>query len=109
MKPILGIRYKCKKCENFDYCQNCLDMYKEMHGHDFEKIEVPVENDGISGIISLFFIFTKIKKELNYLKGLFFYKSTKEDYEIDILRFFNKLIEPLTAEIETSKESSNFL
>ena len=95
MKPIVGIRYKCKECNNFDYCQNCLDMYKEKHGHEFEKIEVPVETEGIPGIISLFFILTQIKKELSYLKGLFFYKSTKEDFEIDILKFYNKLLDPL--------------
>ena len=105
MKPLLGIRYKCKTCKNFDYCQNCLDTYKAEHGHEFDKIEVPVENDGIPGIISLFFILTQIKKELDYLKGLFFYKSTKEDYEVDILRFFNKLLDPLLEPTNTNTDS----
>ena len=107
MKPLLGIRYKCKTCKNFDYCQNCLDTYKAEHGHEFDKIEVPVENDGIPGIISLFFILTQIKKELDYLKGLFFYKSTKEDYEVDILRFFNKLLDPLLGPTNTNTDTDS--
>ena len=108
MKPIVGVRYKCKVCKNFDFCQNCFDLYKEKHGHEFEKIEVPIEAEGIPGIISLFFMLTQIRKELEYLKGLFFYKSTKEDYEIDILKFYNKFLEPLT-ETNTGTDKPDIL
>jgi len=107
MKPILGIRYKCKTCENFDYCQNCLDMYKEKHGHEFDKIEVPIEYEGIPGIISLFLILTQIKKELSYLKGLFFYETTKEKYEVDILKFFNKFLDSFTSNEKPSDKSNS--
>ena len=106
MKPIVGIRYKCKTCNNFDYCQNCLDMYKEKHGHEFESIEAPIEYEGIPGIISVFLLLTEIKKELNYLKGLFFFKTTKDEYELDILRFYNKLLDSFTpTEKPTEKDS----
>ena len=101
MKPIIGFRYKCKECKNFDFCQSCFDTKKEEHKHEFEKIEVPVVYEGIPEIISLFFLLTQIRSELSYLKGLFFYKTTKEDYEVDILRFFNKLLEPVSDKGDT--------
>ena len=41
MNPIRGNRYKCKKCLNFDFCQNCYEKDKENHGHEFTKIEKP--------------------------------------------------------------------
>ena len=35
---------------------------------------------------------TEIKKDLNYINGIFFYKSSKNDYELDILKICNKLL-----------------
>jgi hypothetical protein len=39
MKPLIGKRYKCKGCPNFDYCEQCYEKNKEKHGHEFLLIE----------------------------------------------------------------------
>ena len=35
--PIRGTRYKCKICENFNYCENCFYV-KKTHRHSFNRI-----------------------------------------------------------------------
>jgi len=37
VKPIVGIRYKCTVCYDFDYCENC-EATKE-HTHNFIKMK----------------------------------------------------------------------
>ena len=39
MNPLIGIRYKCEECQNFDYCESCYDKNKESHGHTFNIIK----------------------------------------------------------------------
>lgn len=39
--PIIGKRYKCKGCQNFDYCEKCYEKNKLTHGHEFNLIEKP--------------------------------------------------------------------
>ena len=42
MNPIVGKRYNCKKCSNFDFCEKCYDKNKKTHGHEFTVIEKPM-------------------------------------------------------------------
>ena len=41
MCPIVGARYKCAVCEDFDYCANCEEAYSTVHQHPFIKINNP--------------------------------------------------------------------
>ena len=41
MNPIVGNRFKCAICENFDYCEKCENMMKDKHLHPFIKIYSP--------------------------------------------------------------------
>lgn len=39
--PIVGIRYKCTVCHDFDYCESCEEKNSETHNHNFIKIKNP--------------------------------------------------------------------
>ena len=39
--PIVGCRYKCAVCKDFDYCEECEKKYNETHQHPFIKIYKP--------------------------------------------------------------------
>ena len=41
MKPIVGVRFKCTVCPNFDYCENCEKAKANEHKHPFLKIRRP--------------------------------------------------------------------
>ena len=38
MFPLVGKRFKCKVCPNFDFCEKCLEKNKESHQHEFQNI-----------------------------------------------------------------------
>ena len=42
MRPIVGKRYKCKGCHNFDYCESCFEKNKNTHKHEFQVFEKPI-------------------------------------------------------------------
>jgi len=44
--PIVGDRYKCTVCYNFDLCDSCEANKGESHGHPMIKHRKPVENTG---------------------------------------------------------------
>jgi len=40
MNPVSGPRFKCKTCDNFDFCENCF-YNKNSHKHSFNRISEP--------------------------------------------------------------------
>ena len=38
MKPIIGNRYKCTICDDFDYCDACEEKFREQHKHPLLKV-----------------------------------------------------------------------
>ena len=38
---IVGVRYKCVVCEDFNFCEKCEDKFKDEHGHPMLKIKSP--------------------------------------------------------------------
>jgi len=38
-KPVVGVRYKCSVCKNFDFCEVCEDS--KQHAHPFLKLRTP--------------------------------------------------------------------
>ena len=55
MSPIIGKRYKCKGCKDFDYCEKCFEKNKLSHGHEFIQAENPFHKfEKKKFIISLF-------------------------------------------------------
>ena len=38
--PVSGPRFKCKTCEDFDFCENCF-YNKTNHKHSFNRIAEP--------------------------------------------------------------------
>jgi hypothetical protein len=41
ISPIVGHRFKCSVCVNFDLCNLCEEKHSESHGHPFIKIRKP--------------------------------------------------------------------
>jgi len=39
--PIVGIRYKCDKCNNFDFCEKCYQQGNHDKSHTFKVIQYP--------------------------------------------------------------------
>ena len=38
---IVGVRYKCVVCADFNFCEKCEDKFKDEHGHPMLKIKSP--------------------------------------------------------------------
>jgi hypothetical protein len=72
--PIIGDRYKCTICNNFDFCQTCESKFYVEHNHPFLKIRNP--ESAPSKIITIlrddeantkddFFSFKKVNNTIN--------------------------------------------
>jgi len=64
--PIVGIRYKCTECSNYDLCGDCEHNFWKVHGHTLIKIrERQYKKEG-----DLKFKISKIKIEENFPKNV---------------------------------------
>jgi len=44
--PIVGIRYKCMECPNYDLCEKCEESKYLEHEHNFLKVRKPLQKTG---------------------------------------------------------------
>ncbi len=50
MNPLMGRRYKCLQCSNFDYCERCYLYNKKFHTHTFTiKVITKLHNANCDG------------------------------------------------------------
>jgi len=40
--PIVGVRYKCNECEDFDFCQTCYEKSQHDKSHEFTAVKEPI-------------------------------------------------------------------
>ena len=53
MFPIVGMRYKCRVCEDFDFCEACFKSKK--HKHPFSRIAEPGKSTFYMCILTIIF------------------------------------------------------
>eukprot|EP00828_Plagiopyla_frontata_P035856 TRINITY_DN47459_c0_g1_i2.p2 TRINITY_DN47459_c0_g1~~TRINITY_DN47459_c0_g1_i2.p2 ORF type:complete len:352 (+),score=79.23 TRINITY_DN47459_c0_g1_i2:162-1217(+) len=116
MNPIIGIRYKCSVCKEFNYCENC-EMSKE-HEHLFLKIKDSIENNEKVEEVKKQEEKTKPKKVKKVWKNLMkncqcFMKDIfqkNESYQIEIIgkpRIIPEIISTKTQEIYATLQIKN--
>lgn len=89
VKPIVGVRYQCTVCDNFDYCETCEEKNGEIHKHPFLKIRDPK------------YAPIQIKTELKVEE-----KPCEEKKE---LGFFDKIKEEVKNIIPSFEKKSNYV
>uniref|UniRef100_A0A8C4NCA0 Uncharacterized protein n=1 Tax=Eptatretus burgeri TaxID=7764 RepID=A0A8C4NCA0_EPTBU len=47
--PIIGPRYKCRNCDDFDFCENCFKGKKHTVRHLFDRINEPLQTAVCAG------------------------------------------------------------
>ena len=101
MNDIIGIRYKCSKCPNYNLCENCEENTEHDENHMFVKIREPVyeENQLNKTIYQSMLNITKKKEE----------KERGKDFTTDINTFHFKKDNLINVQSITLKNNGNFI
>ena len=66
MSPIIGKRYKCEACPNFDFCEKCFLEKSKEHGHSFKNVKEEDEMKEALKKISKYIIH-QVEKPVHYM------------------------------------------
>ena len=81
LNPIIGERYQCEKCQNYNLCENCEEKnyYTKEHNHNFIRIR---EEKKKNNLIPFFEInsFSKNNDEKENFPIVFDIKNLKDEY-----------------------------
>ena len=66
MSPIIGKRYKCEACPNFDFCEKCFLEKSKEHGHSFKNVKEEDEMKEALKKISNYIIH-QVEKPVHYM------------------------------------------
>ncbi len=85
MKPLVGKRYKCKGCEDFDYCEKCYEKNKDSHKHEFTLIEKPEMRNPFMPALNLSFGEHPIHHFFHHHKPHFHHKEEMKEEKNEII------------------------
>jgi len=110
--PIVGNRYKCAVCEDFDYCEKCEESNKNNHPHPFIKIRCPERAPVkiVCAILEPQVNIINTTTDMTSTKNIFGYQAMESDLSAREFEFINseakktQTTENITEKKEEKKE-----
>ena len=118
LNPIIGERYQCEKCRNYNLCEKCEEnnYYTKEHNHNFIRIREEKKNNGLIPFFEIGQVSnynfenesSPINFEIKNLKDQYIYYNDIKNYLIDFrLKNTGNKKWPKNIELICDKENSN--